>query len=156
MPLSAAAWHEGRAWVRLSGAQPSVQAARERIGGERVEDIEARVWWDGVRHCQQPLLLSDILWRLSVPATTPPLPLPGDPLMDWGGAVRWYAGDMDEMTVRKVAERAGGSALCWRGPAPLGRFHPLSSSVMEIHKRLKARFDPHGIFNPGRLIAELR
>jgi glycolate oxidase FAD binding subunit len=155
MPLSAAAWHEGRAWVRLSGAQPSVQAARERIGGERAEDIEARVWWDGLRHCQQPLLCSEILWRLSVPATTPPLPLPGDPLMDWGGAVRWYAGDMDEITVRKVAERAGGTALCWRGPAPLGRLHPLSSPVMEIHRRLKARFDPHGIFNPGRLVAHL-
>jgi FAD/FMN-containing dehydrogenase len=27
--------------------------------------------------------------------------------------------------------------------------------VLAIHRRLKERFDPHRIFNPGRLIADL-
>jgi glycolate oxidase FAD binding subunit len=30
----------------------------------------------------------------------------------------------------------------------------LAPAVAQIHRRLKERFDPHGIFNPGRLIAD--
>src|ERR1700761_4010945 len=36
LPISAAAWHEGAAWVRLSGAEPAVRAAAKIIGGDRV------------------------------------------------------------------------------------------------------------------------
>ena len=83
------------------------------------------------------------------------MPLPGEPLIDWGGTVRWYAASLDPATVRAAAEAAGGTALCWRGSAPQGRFHPLTPPVAELHRRLKARFDPAGIFNPGRLLAGL-
>jgi len=31
----------------------------------------------------------------------------------------------------------------------------LSPAVASVHARLKQRFDPHGIFNPGRLVAGL-
>ena len=37
LPLSGAAWHNGIAWVRLSGAASAVRAAHERLGGERVD-----------------------------------------------------------------------------------------------------------------------
>jgi glycolate oxidase FAD binding subunit len=30
-------------------------------------------------------------------------------------------------------------------------FHPLKSPVADIHRRLKASFDPAGIFNPHRM-----
>jgi glycolate oxidase FAD binding subunit len=155
LPLSATLWHEGRAWVRLSGSESGVKAAREKIGGERLSDAQGRHGWDRLRHCQHPLLRSEPLWRLSVPATTPPLPLPGSPLVEWGGALRWYAADLDPAAARQAAVAAGGTALCWRGPAPQGRFHPLAPALLAIHRRLKERFDPHGIFNPGRLMTEL-
>src|ERR1700732_1920658 len=51
LPLSAAGWWQGSAWVRLSGAAPAVRAACERIGGERVEATAAQAWWDPLRHC---------------------------------------------------------------------------------------------------------
>src|SRR5207244_3245203 len=92
--------------------------------------------------------------RLSVPATTSPLPLPGDPLIDWGGALRWYADPPGEVAIREIASAAAGTALCWRGPAPQGRFHPLPPALARLHRRLKERFDPHGIFNPGRLLTD--
>src|SRR5436853_4661289 len=125
LPISGAAWAEGSAWLRLSGAAPAVRAARERIGGERVEVASAEKWWSSVRHCRHPLFNKGTVWRLSVPAATPPLDLPGEPLIDWGGALRWYAGEVADVDVRKVAAGVGGSALCWRGPACNGRFHPL-------------------------------
>jgi glycolate oxidase FAD binding subunit len=43
----------------------------------------------------------------------------------------------------------------WRGPGTESKFHPLPRAVMEIHRRLKRSFDPDGLFNPGRLLADL-
>jgi len=162
LPLSGAAWWDGVAWIRLSGASSAVRAAQERLGGERVDPTEATRWWDALRHCQHAIFQSAssqdrTLWRLSLPDTTPPLSLRGDPLIDWGGALRWYACDPqsgDEP--RKAASAAGGTAMCWHGPAPAsGRFHPLQPATATLTRRLKDRFDPHGIFNPGRMIAGL-
>jgi glycolate oxidase FAD binding subunit len=157
LPISGAAWWDGLAWIRLSGAASAVRAARDRLGGERIDPTAAAQWWNALRHCQHPIFASDTLWRLSVPDTTPPLALPGDQLIDWGGALRWYASDPqsgDE--ARKVATAAEGTAMCWRGAAPAGgRFHPLQPTVATLTRRLKDRFDPHGIFNPGRMIAGL-
>jgi glycolate oxidase FAD binding subunit len=87
--------------------------------------------------------------------------LPFEPLIDWGGALRWYSGDTSEFDVRGLALAAGGTALRWSGPCRLqgpgaeSRFHPLPRAVLEIHRRLKRSFDPDGIFNPGRLLADL-
>jgi glycolate oxidase FAD binding subunit len=155
LPLSGAAWWQGSAWVRLSGAPPAVRAARERIGGELVDAARATAFWDALRHCQLPMFANEVLWRLSLPAAAEPLALPGEPLIDWGGAVRWYADLAADVAVRDVTRTAGGTALCWRGPAPAGRFHPLAPAVAKLHHRLKERFDPRGIFNPGRLVAGL-
>jgi glycolate oxidase FAD binding subunit len=139
--------------VRLSGAPSAVDAARARIGGELLGEATADAHWNALRHCQHPFLAAEVLWRLSLPAATPPLALAGDPLIDWGGAVRWYANLPAEISVREAARATGGTALCWRGAAPGGRFHPLQPAVAKLHQRLKERFDPNGIFNPGRLIA---
>src|SRR6185437_8953951 len=81
LPLSGAAWCDGVAWVRLSGAASAVRAARERLGGERVDPTAATQWWNALRHCQHPIFESAqstasatrelALWRLSLPDTTP-------------------------------------------------------------------------------------
>jgi glycolate oxidase FAD binding subunit len=174
LPLSGAAWCKGIAWVRLSGAASAVRAAHERLGGERINSTAASQWWNALRHHTHPIFTNDTVWRLSVPDTTPPLDLPGDPLIDWGGALRWYAISDDPSEVasdaapamrtagqrtpkpREIAIAAHGTALCWRGAAPTGgRFHPLQPAAATLNRRLKAQFDPNGIFNPGRLIAGL-
>jgi glycolate oxidase FAD binding subunit len=92
---------------------------------------------------------------VSVPSTAAPLQLPFEPLIDWGGALRWYAGDMNDFDVRGLALAAGGTALRWHGAGAESRFHPLPRALLEIHRRLKRSFDPEGIFNPGRLVAGL-
>jgi glycolate oxidase FAD binding subunit len=155
LPISAAAWHEGAAWVRLSGAAPAVEAARAVIGGDRVFPVLARKWWDALRHYTHPMYSDPFVWRVSVPSTAAPLALPVDPLIDWGGALRWYSGDLSGFDVRRLASAAGGTALRWRGAGSESRFHPLPPALLEIHKRLKRSFDPEGIFNPGRLLAGL-
>lgn len=43
----------------------------------------------------------------------------------------------------------------WRGAPEGGMFHPLPPPILALHRKLKDRFDPRGIFNPGRLVADL-
>jgi glycolate oxidase FAD binding subunit len=155
LPLSGAAWWQGGAWVRLSGAPAAVRAACERLGGELIDHTAARAFWDALRHQRLPFFGSVSLWRVSAPATAPPLALPSDPLIDWGGALRWYADLPEGTAVRERAREVNGTASCWRGPAPEGRFHPLTPAVAQLHRRLKERFDPTGVFNRGRLVAGL-
>jgi len=155
LPISAASWHEGAAWVRLSGAEPAVRAAQAIIGGDRVFGNLARKWWDALRNYTHPVFSNETVWRVSVPSTAAPLLLPFEPLIDWGGALRWYSGDTSEFDVRGLALAAGGTAMRWNGPGTESRFHPLPRAVLEIHRRLKRSFDPDGIFNPGRLLVDL-
>lgn len=155
LPLSGAAWSEGSAWVRLSGAAPAVSAARARIGGEIIEAQPAQLWWQGLRDMTLPLFARAPLWRLSLPSSTPALALGAVPLIDWGGAVRWYAQVPADVDVRAHASAAGGTAVRWRGSGAGARFHPLSGTSLALHRRLKQHFDPRGIFNRNRLVVGL-
>jgi glycolate oxidase FAD binding subunit len=156
LPICASAWLDDRAWIRLAGAPSALRAARQQLGGEIVEADSASSWWQSVRDQTQAFFRgASSLWRISLPARTPPLTLAGSPLIEWGGALRWYAQDLPASSVREIAVAADGTALHWRGGTAGQRFHPLSASVLNIHRQLKARFDPHRIFNRGRLLAEL-
>jgi glycolate oxidase FAD binding subunit len=130
-----------------------VREACANIGGERIEDGQARRFWDGIREHADAFFRNDApLWRLSVPATTPPLKLQGTQLIEWGGALRWLCSHADARTVREAAKRAGGHATLFRGgDKSVGVFQPLAPALMRIHRRLKAEFDPQGIFNRGRM-----
>jgi len=156
LPISASAWWQGEARVRLSGAPAALHAARARLGGELLEAGAAAPWWRSLRDQTHAFFSQPgALWRLSLPSTAPPLASAATQLIEWGGALRWCAGDTDGADLRALAIAAGGTALHWRGGVAGSRFHPLAPTVLEIHRRLKRRFDPHAIFNPGRLIADL-
>jgi glycolate oxidase FAD binding subunit len=154
LPISAASWVDGSAWIRLSGASSAVKTARERIGGDLVEAATAVSFWDRLRHFELAVFDAPSLWRLSVPSAAPPLALAAPALIDWGGALRWYV-DESGKDIRALATSLGGTALRWRGETTESRFHPLSSAVAGIHRRLKHSFDPRGIFNRGRLLRGL-
>lgn len=161
LPISASAWADGLLGVRLSGAPAAVEGACAKIGGERVEAARARQFWTGVREQTDPFFTAPIesgapLWRISVPSATSPLAIPGDQLIEWGGALRWVASQADARTVRDAAARAGGHATLFRGRDKSGgAFQPLPPALMDIHRKLKREFDPQGIFNPGRMYADL-
>jgi glycolate dehydrogenase FAD-binding subunit len=153
LPISASAWTAGELHVRLSGAAAAVKAARVKIGGELVDSAQGELFWAGMREQTDPFFRNDApLWRLSVPSITPPLKLPGEPLIEWGGALRWLCSHADARTVREAAKRAGGHATLFRGgDKSVGVFQPLAPALMKIHKELKREFDPQGIFNRGRM-----
>ena len=157
MPISASAWTGGELGVRLSGAAAAVAAAQKKIGGELVDREQGERFWAGIREQTDPFFRNDApLWRISVPSATAPLKLPGEPLIEWGGALRWLCTRADARTVRDAAKRARGHATLFRGgDKAVGVFQPLGPALMKIHKELKREFDPQGIFNRGRMYPDL-
>lgn len=176
LPLSASAWRAdttagptvcgaartGQLWLRLSGTEAALHGARARLGGEAVAPDAAAAFWQGIREQTDPWFATTLpVWRLSLPSTAPPEAFKGIPraqLIEWGGALRWFATDMEPQKLRVATQCAGGHATLWR-PAPGQRratttFTPLDPVVLAIHRRLKAEFDPAGIFNRGRLTSE--
>ena len=61
--------------------------------------------------------------------------------------------------IRKALGVTGGHATLTRAPdalrAALDVFEPLSPALMKLTRGVKASFDPQGLFNPGRMYAEL-
>jgi glycolate oxidase FAD binding subunit len=157
LPVSATAWSGGTLSVRLSGAEAAVQAARARLGGQPLDDAEAASFWRGIREHTDPFFAVNApLWRLSLPSTAPSSGLEGEQLIEWSGALRWLRSTAPGARVRDRASSLGGHATLFRGgDRSIGAFAPLSAPLMAIHKRLKAEFDPAGIFNPGRMYETL-
>ncbi len=155
LPLSASCWVNGNLYVRLSGAQAAVDAAIAKMGGTDLP--EAENFWDGVRE-QTHTFFSEpqqALWRLSLPTVAPPLALPGEQMIEWGGALRWLRTTADAETIRSVAANAGGQATLYKGgDKSVGVFQPLAPAVARIHRNLKQAFDPAGIFNPRRMYTD--
>lgn len=150
LPLSGAYWHEDLLHLRLSGAPSEVDRAADRLDPEERQEGGAQ-WRDLREHRLAFFKQPGRLWRLSVPPAAGPLDLPGDCLVDWGGAQRWYITDLPAEGIRKAASRAGGHASLFRGDERTGKFHPLPPALSQIQKRVRRALDPHGVFNPGRL-----
>jgi glycolate oxidase FAD binding subunit len=160
LPLNASAWQDGTLTVRLRGAHAAVQAAIASLGGELIEPHWAAGFWQGLRDQRNAYFQEAAcaeasgaaLWRLSVAQTAAPIELPGQQLIEWGGAQRWLVTDAPASAVRDAATLAGGHATLFRAADKrAGVLAPLQSPLDRIHRELKKAFDPAGIFNPGRL-----
>lgn len=155
LPLSGACHFDHQLLIRLSGYARGVEAAARRLGGEHLDDSSR--FWEHLR--EQRLAFFDTalpLWRVAVAPATAPLPLDGEWLMDWGGALRWLVTAAPPAAVRAAAQAAGGHATLWRhGETADDAFQPLPPPLLALHQRIKRSFDPAGILNPGRLYATL-
>ncbi len=161
LPVNASAWWDGTLVVRLRGAQAAVASAARQLGGEALDAALAEAFWTDIRHQRDEFFRraaaaaasgAAALWRLSLPSTAPSLALPGEQLIEWGGAQRWALTPAPASEVRAAASQAAGHATLYRSAdKSAGVFSPLPSPLDRIHRELKKSFDPAGIFNPGRL-----
>ena len=178
LPLNASCWvHDTSTqpaqdllFVRLRGAVAAVESAVPRmcadvfaLGGQAsaMDPTQAKADWSACRDQRLPFFTPPApdlaLWRLSVPQTAPVLDLPYAPLIEWHGALRWLWAPLSAATAfRAVAAKAGGHATLFRAPlqAPSDMpqvFSPLPAVQQRIQRQLQHQFDPHGVFNTGRL-----
>jgi glycolate oxidase FAD binding subunit len=166
LPLNASAWVDDKGaeclYLRLRGAVAAVDAACQRLGGERQADVASD--WSASRDLALPWFAERgerDLWRLSLPQTAPVLALPEAPYVEWHGAQRWVrAAPAEGEALRRAVRAVGGNATLLiagaaGGAARGGRFEPLPAPLQRIHRALKREFDPAGILNPGRLYPDL-
>jgi len=158
LPIVASVWEAGVLTVRIAGARAAVEAAQQKLGGTKLGAGES-AFWNDLRDQRTPFFSGDVpLWRLSVPSASPHLGVPGDSLIEWGGAQRWLSTNATAEVIRTTAAAVGGSATLYRADATLkalvGAFAPLPAALMKLHRNLKVAFDPKGILNPGRMYKE--
>lgn len=164
LPLTASAWQNDMLHIRLTGARAAVESAIHQMRGVVLDVPGAKALWDSLRDqthsffCDaNEMNAGQTLWRLSLPAIAPVVAsnqIPGaeHQLIEWGGGQRWLWSDANGNSIRQVAQALGGHAVRFNNQHGEGEtFTQLSPPLMAIHRRLKQTFDPHGIFNPGRL-----
>ncbi|MFP8780098.1 glycolate oxidase subunit GlcE [Hydrogenophaga sp. RWCD_12] len=172
LPLNASCWVKDTTspdapellFVRLRGAVAAVESACDRMareaGGQRMDNAQAGPDWAACRDQTLPFFAPPSadhgLWRLSLPQTAPVIDLPHAQLIEWQGAQRWlWAPASAAAQIRAAAATVQGHATLFRASADsapgVRRFDAESPALQTITRRLREAFDPHGIFNPGRM-----
>jgi len=164
--------------VRLEGLEGSVAYRAKALGDAlsghgdvAIETDPARTaaGWKWVRDAETFAGRAGAVWRLSVrPSDGPGLVarLRDDiaveaVLYDWGGGLVWLlvdeTGDAGAAATRSAVAATGGHATLVRAPAAIRAavevFEPEPAPLAAISTGLRARFDPKGILNPGRMRA---
>ncbi len=154
--LSASSFEKGMCYLRFSGSALAVDAAISRYEGKCI----------GNDYWRQHIRLNDFsprhrLWRVSVLPTST-LFLDRAVRVEWGGGLRWIldeddlSGSGEPSDLRHQANEVDGHVTLFECSAQAMKkttriFHPLPKILSDIHQRLKLKFDPAGIFNPGRM-----
>jgi glycolate oxidase FAD binding subunit len=134
----------------LTEVSLKVLAAHQRLGGEPLDSA----YWSDLNEQRLDFFNEGLpLWRLSLPNNLGPLDLPGEQLIDWGGAQRWLKSAANNIQSRAL--ELGGHATCFSHGVTETPFQPLAPALLRYHRQLKAQLDPQGLFNPGRMYAEL-
>jgi len=164
-----------RTFLRVEGFSASVDHRADKLlallaefGTERVlKGEDSRRLWRAVRDAD---FLAEprerAVWRVSVKpsraveflARLGPRALAH--LFDCGGGLVWLSTGptpADAAALRAALAPSGGHATLVRAPdalrAAVDVFQPQPAAVMALTRRVKAAFDPDGVFNPGRMYA---
>jgi len=180
LPLSASCWigknstGDGELTIRLAGAAAAVKAAIPLIGSlvlaKEIDPASAEIFWNDLREQKLPsfanLAADQTLYRLALPAACGPLTLPNSSdnlVLEWHGQQRWIKATGDQVTfdaIKKIVSSHGGHTTRFRQGTAVDpsfeRFTLLSeqahSTALEaVQARLRAAFDPAGVFATKRL-----
>ena len=157
LPVTASAWYQDKIHIRLAGSTGTVNPAARKLNGNKSNEPEL---WQQLKDHTHPFFNQQVsLWRINVPALTPPLAIEGEWLYDWAGMQRWLLTNADAKDIRNQCIAVGGNATLFRAKEKIKQkvdvFQPLPPSLLKLHRRLKQEFDPENIFNYQRLFPEL-
>ena len=151
----------GTTHLRIEGLADSVAYRAGRLsevlapfGAPRVEtDPEAgTALWRAIRDADALADAPGSVWRITVRPSQAPAAVaalkPERTLLDLGGGLIWAA--LPEGVDARDRLGVPGRAALVRGAAPAAR-SPEPGPVAALSKRLRVRFDPRGILNPGAM-----
>jgi glycolate oxidase FAD binding subunit len=181
LPLSTSCWigsaksdQDGELTIRLAGASAAVKAAIPLMGAAvnltELDPATAQAFWSNLREQQLPVFLNlksdDTLYRLALPAICGPIAIANmsdDIVLEWHGQQRWFKAPGDDATfaaMKALANANGGHATRFKQGAHVDpssqRFTLLSEqthsvALQAVQDRLRASFDPAGVFATHRL-----
>ena len=157
--------------LRLEGLEGAVAYKTGNLkhdGWRSIEDDESRAIWQRIRDVQPFAGTDNPVWRVSVkptdgPALSSALRAAGmthSALYDWGGGLVWLSVETDAPDagaglIRQQVATLGGHATLMRASAAVRAavdvFQPEPAPLARISAGLRAKFDPKGILNPGRM-----
>ncbi len=159
---------DGVLHLRLRGAVAAVESACRALGGQLQSPQEAAAQWmpAASRRCRGSPAGPRAPRSGACRCRNRPRPwhcLPGPPAR-WSNGMAGCAGAGGASPGACAAEAAravGGAATLFRAPAESSLVpaagaapaQPADAALQRIHERLRAAFDPSGIFNPGRRVA---
>ncbi|HFD10984.1 MAG TPA: glycolate oxidase subunit GlcE [Crenotrichaceae bacterium] len=154
LPISGLYYDGARLFYRLYGTADAIAQSANTLGGEEYASHDQL--WSDLNHQKSDFFQDKTpLWRISVAPATEQLPLSGQCVLDWGGALRWLKTDEPaEQVFQTVADVGGHATLFREGKRDEIIFQPLPPDLMQIQQRLKQAFDPMSVFNLGRMYPE--
>ncbi|MEL6476039.1 MAG: glycolate oxidase subunit GlcE [Pseudomonadota bacterium] len=174
--VSGAAHLPGKTVFRVHGlAEQAAYRANElaralaRFGEvTRIEGAAHETLWREIRDVEIFAGAPGAVWRLSVKPSDAPAMVESlranrsvAAMYDWAGGLVWLKtpeeGDAGAGAIRALTASHGGHATLYRA-APATRaaievFEPEPAPLAQISAGLRAKFDPRGILNPGRMRA---
>lgn len=170
LPITATVWHDELLSIRLSASENILKNSKQTlikniatnemssissINKECNEQENADNFWQSIRDHQHPFFQNENkpLWRFSLPPSSEKFTrIDNQPLIEWGGAQRWVQTNMPTNIIQNIASSRKGYATLFKGDlAGVPHFPVLEENLLKLHKSLKQKMDPHGIFNPNRI-----
>ena len=153
--------------LRVEGLEASVNYRMKELTellsafGAVEATINSDVDWSHVRDVLPFAGGEDDVWRMSVKPSDGPgiierLPAGARWLMDWGGGLVWAAVAPGTDLRDRLSPIAGHATLIRAAAATraaIDVFEPEPAPLARISAGLRAKFDPKGILNPGRMRA---
>ncbi|MGB1872081.1 MAG: glycolate oxidase subunit GlcE [Candidatus Puniceispirillaceae bacterium] len=155
--------------IRLEGIEASVTDRLGHLltfsGGESLDADKSALLWRRIRDIQPLAEKPHDIWKVScAPSDAAQVMAALDPridvrmIADWAGGLIWIAGHSPHIgpALRKAVEGLGsGFAMLVRDVGAtresIEPFQPLSGPILELHRRVKASFDPLGVLNYARM-----
>lgn len=166
LPLSASAWigdaQGGDLWLRLAGAHAAVESAlkdlQKNLSAHLIDAADAQLFWESLREHTHPFFTASTepLWRFSVAPLAAPFAQEHPTVIEWLGGQRWIKAPLSQ--AKELAYQNGGSATLFRHSeastesvfTPL-TFNPLTAPLEKVQQSVRKVFDPHGVFQTGRM-----
>ncbi len=156
--ISSAAYVPKRGtFLRIEGIEASVKARVAMVEAETLTATESKKLWLDLRDATPLAENKNDIWRIVLPPSEAvpflaALPFKYDYYLDWAGSLIWLAAPKGGNPRQYMSQ---GVATLFRADENTRTaaevFHPQQPTLGALSSRVKAAFDPKGLFNPGKM-----
>jgi len=158
LPLSGIVYYNNQLYIRVKENDTSEKLSHDLLGKETLSS--ALSFWKNIQNQTHEFFQTKNrnLWKILLPPASQATELLDGALVDWAGGLYWVYSDKPATDIHQQASQYGGHAVLYRRGEKENQLSemlkPLPKELLLLQKRLKHAFDPHNIFNPGKLYSD--